>query len=69
MEWSKFFGLLILLPFFSEVFSQRCNLNCENDAKKICGTTVKPKNYDTIRTFNNECFMKKHNCENPKDGK
>lgn len=64
-----FLFLLFIFAFICIVFANDCNINCEPDNKKICGTSEKPKKFDTIKTFSNECSLKKYNCENPKDSK
>ena len=64
-----FMFVFLTLVTLVVVSGSDCKFSCENNMNKVCGTSVKPKKYDTVRTFENECFMRKHNCKNPKDGK
>jgi hypothetical protein len=69
MKQSIVLSLFLILSIVTVCFSvSDCKFDCGNDKSKICGTSVKPKKYGTIRTFDSECLMKKHNCENSKDG-
>lgn len=67
-EAKLFISLLAFAVVLCIVSAEECNTKCENDKKKVCGTSVKPKKYDTIKTFDNECLLRKHNCERPDDG-
>lgn len=67
-------AILFTMSFFCYSVNSY-EINCEVkdcasvDYEPICAAPVKPRKFDTVKSFNNMCEFSNYNCKNPHDGK